>query len=323
MTTDLHGCDGLARIFRNKLPDLIEDAKIISLKSNGQHRLHWRRDRSFNFGDRLSPLIHEWLTGTVPQWVPERHPEPFLTMVGSFLEIVGPAAVVWGTGLLAEAHRPDPRIDYRAVRGPRTRQRILAVGGSCPEIYGDPVLLLPCMWPASRVEGRRFSVFGFQFSEPGQSSLLKTENRKPKTQPPRPPRSSSPRHLGIIPHFKERSLPLFAGIDDPSVLLLDITDDPLRFVRRLLRCELVATSSLHAFVAAHAYGIPAAWIQPTTLPLGDGLKFHDYLEGAGSSVPQGDRRPGSLREIIQMARRLAVLPTFDLTEFWNACPIST
>lgn len=240
--------------------------------------LHWRRDRQFNFGDRISPWLLEGLTGTPSVWANVDSAVPYLALVGSFLEIVSDRAHVWGTGLLHSSHRPQPAAHYHAVRGPLTRQKILSAGGSCPEIYGDPVQLLPELAPLSL----------------------------------------SPKYVGIIPQWREAKAGCYQIVRDPRLTLLDITAPRQQFLTQLSECRAILSGSLHGLIAAHAYGIPAMWIQPTSKPLGDGFKFRDYLASVGQSVERGatfDSEADLLR-LADSARQVK----FDLQPFREAFP---
>lgn len=241
--------------------------------------LHWRRDREFNFGDRLSPLLYFHLTGHQPRWVEARRcEEQYFTLVGSFLEIVNRNAQVWGTGLLHSDHRPCPAATYHAVRGPLTREKILRSGGSCPEIYGDPVSLLPWFYPLSGQRGT----------------------------------------IGVIPHWRERSLACFRDLPQGEMRILNVTAGVEEFLQELSACEVVLSSSLHGLVAAHAYGIPALWIAPSQRPLGDGMKFRDYLASVDLFQQQGARfqSPGDLLRLADRAKA----PVLNLQPFWEAFP---
>lgn len=94
-----------------------------------------------NFGDILNKWLVEKISG---QTVELAKPGPEVHIcIGSILKFVTPNMHVWGTGAMRLEDKPSPHAYYYAVRGPITRQLILAHGGNCPEVYGDPALLLP------------------------------------------------------------------------------------------------------------------------------------------------------------------------------------
>jgi pyruvyltransferase len=61
-------------------------------------------------------------------------------------------SIIWGSGV-REPDNPLPAIPRKvlAVRGPLTRKYLISQGVECPEIYGDPALLLPKIYPLSFV----------------------------------------------------------------------------------------------------------------------------------------------------------------------------
>lgn len=75
-------------------------------------------------------------------------------------------ATIWGAGFLCDPttskffneyafiHRHFHETDIRAVRGPETRRILLEMGFKCPEIYGDPALLLPYLYTAETAKKR-------------------------------------------------------------------------------------------------------------------------------------------------------------------------
>lgn len=116
--------------------------------------LHYfkRGDGGDNLGDYLSTVVFEHmllLRGIANVTDRKKH----LYAIGSILAFGFQNATVWGTGLLLEPKASsfyktvlNPRIrklDIRMVRGPRTRAVLLEKGYDCPEIYGDPAILLP------------------------------------------------------------------------------------------------------------------------------------------------------------------------------------
>lgn len=117
-------------------------------------RLPWRR-RLGNFGDLLGPLVVEamlWRRGIAPPPPPGKRDPPRrrLLSVGSVLHFARDGDVAWGSGrngkVSDECHR-FTQLDVRAVRGPLTRDYLLARGIDCPAVYGDPALLLPGLMP--------------------------------------------------------------------------------------------------------------------------------------------------------------------------------
>lgn len=73
-----------------------------------------------------------------------------LLSVGSVLHEANDGDVVWGSGRngkkTPEQHTFE-RLDVRAVRGPLTRCFLEERGQSVPEVFGDPALLLPNLYP--------------------------------------------------------------------------------------------------------------------------------------------------------------------------------
>lgn len=243
-------------------------------------RLHWRADRWFNLGDALSPWIFEAISGRTPCYAAETDTEPYICAVGSFLQVVRRNAIVWGTGLLDSTHTPCPQANYLAVRGPLTSRRILESGGSCPDVYGDPVLLTS-----------RFIAFEHE-----------------------------PERIGLIPQWREQDQRVYAeAYLDPRFEVISIAQRLEGFLLQLRRCRVVLSSSLHAIVLAHAFGVPAGWIEPTSLPLGDGFKFFDYFAGVALGEPPRVR-PASIADFIELSAVLPVLPDFDPDRLLAACP---
>lgn len=92
-----------------------------------------------NLGDMLTPVVLEALDVPV-RWDPRRSAEIMAT--GSIIRFTQPHQTVWGSGAMRAGDRPSPGARYLAVRGPRTRAVVLRSGGTCPEVYGDPAMLL-------------------------------------------------------------------------------------------------------------------------------------------------------------------------------------
>lgn len=90
-----------------------------------------------NLGDILTPLILDYFK--IP-WIKTKDFEAIST--GSIIKIARAGTIVLGSGIISCKDYACPEADYRFVRGPYSRQHILESGGNCPEIYGDPGMLI-------------------------------------------------------------------------------------------------------------------------------------------------------------------------------------
>lgn len=107
---------------------------------------HWRPDEvgvQGNFGDEIGPLLVRALRGDSAS-----RGEGRLISVGSVMQFARAGDVVWGAGINGKVRqRMQYPLDVRSVRGPLTRSVLLGFGVPVPEIYGDPALLFPRIFP--------------------------------------------------------------------------------------------------------------------------------------------------------------------------------
>lgn len=197
--------------------------------------------RTQNFGDSLNPLLLKKLTGKNIQWVKSYSPNIHYITMGSILDSATKDTIVWGAGFISqESHCFEKPKKVCAVRGPKSREKLLADGIECPKIYGDPALLLPKIY---------------------QPSIKKTHK------------------LGIIPHFVDKQHPWFETIKNhKNIKIIDIQNpDLFAVVDDILSCENIASSSLHGMIVSDAYQIPSLWIEFSNNVIGEGFKFIDYF----------------------------------------------
>lgn len=112
-----------------------------------------------NFGDILSEKIVERMVGhriatTLNNSLLTECGKRKLLALGSIVHMAEDNDVIWCSGI--NGKHPDKtdkkfyrftQLDVRAVRGPLTRQFLMDMGINCPEVYGDPALLLPRLFP--------------------------------------------------------------------------------------------------------------------------------------------------------------------------------
>lgn len=113
--------------------------------------LYWRpKVGKNNVGDFLSKVIFDYLLKYYKLSNFSRATYR-ISCIGSILNFISADCIVWGSGFLSEVladyiDGKDMKWDIRAVRGPRTRDVLLRKGYSCPEVYGDPAILLPMFY---------------------------------------------------------------------------------------------------------------------------------------------------------------------------------
>ena len=183
----------------------------------------WRPARETNFGDELSRVIVEWVSGRRVRLVPGDVGNKLIA-IGTLLEDwARDGDVVWGAG--SRCIRPENivgrRLDVRMVRGPLTRDYLLEHGIDCPAVYGDPAILMPLVHPVRL--------------KPAPERLHETGVVMSILDPP------------------ERPAAGFA---------IDVRRPWREVIGALTECRRVISSSLHGIIIAETYGVPAVWLRP-------------------------------------------------------------
>lgn len=168
-------------------------------------------------------------------------------IVGSIIEMFNnPNNVIWGSGAMfgTESLMYKPK-KVLAVRGPLTRQYLLSQGIDCPEVYGDPALLIS------------------KYYHPKVTKRYK---------------------LGIIPHFSQLTNPnilKFASLHPDDVVIIKMRgyEDWRDIPDLVCQCEKVVSSSLHGLIISDAYRIPNIWatFHDKVMTEGGSFKFLDYI----------------------------------------------
>lgn len=242
--------------------------------------LNWHIER--NWGDAINPILAEMISGRKVYLADDPGLFRFLA-IGSVLHLADSNTEVWGSGFI----RPDscvlepPRVIH-AVRGPLTRDLLLRAGVPCPEVFGDPALLLPRYW------------------NPSPNSRIR---------------------IGLIPHMVDARLPVVRHLaSQDGVKLIDIQGDLLEFVREVKSCDVVLSSSLHGLICADAYGIPNRWIMLSDGLVGGAFKFNDYYSGIGQS-PRPPLVPDLGSDVTHLAAEATRNEIrVDLDALQDACP---
>lgn len=104
-------------------------------------------DGNQNLGDNLNKPILEWL-GYEVEYITRRKSQGKFVGIGSIMSCVRENDIVWGAGIIRENQKLSPAhgAKFLAVRGKKTHRQLRRAGIKCPEVYGDPALLLPLMY---------------------------------------------------------------------------------------------------------------------------------------------------------------------------------
>ena len=125
------------------------DRKAVENQVNLQWYSECRLDGKENIGDYLGvPIFHYMLERFSICQDKDVGKTKHLYTVGSIIFFGHQNATIWGSGLLCKPKFlfPKPKLDIRAVRGPNTRRELLKLGYECPEVYGDPGILMPLVY---------------------------------------------------------------------------------------------------------------------------------------------------------------------------------
>lgn len=211
---------------------------------------YWHKKGTVNFGDQISRDAVEGCLiqrGKSLQSIPDRR----LLALGSILHFAEDNDVIWGTGVNFKV-APDKvkarRLDVRAVRGPLTRRFLKERKIECPELYGDPALVLPAVFP--RLFERR--------SLPRESILLI------------PNLNDSEAYQAIYAQWRGQM---------EELTILDPRSHWVEVLEAIKEARLVIGSSLHAIVLSELLGVDCRHLVVSTIE--NIQKYEDYYEGTG------------------------------------------
>lgn len=129
--------EGIHNIYKNHSKgnqELLSDRRIL---------VAWGAPEN-NFGDLLGIAIIKALSGKEffgESFAREMKGPKFIAL-GSILHRASDGDIIWGTGHRGSHALRATRLGVRAVRGPLTRDYLLSKNIDCPEVYGDPAILI-------------------------------------------------------------------------------------------------------------------------------------------------------------------------------------
>lgn len=209
------------------------------------------------------------------------------TIVGSINQSIQYSnTIIWGSGFIFDYSSKNkmwatPK-KVCAVRGPLSRNVYLRHNIECPEIYGDPALLI----------SRYYN----------------------------PPNVKKQYDYGIIPHHIDKKNNWLNQFKETSSFkILDIQNSK-SFIDDLLKCNVILSSSLHGLIASDSYGIPSYWIKLSNSVLGNGFKFRDYFLSVNRPVLDPIIIKGN-EKILDLAKSFYEYKiSIDLDKLLEVCP---
>ncbi|MBF9236753.1 polysaccharide pyruvyl transferase family protein [Hymenobacter sp. BT683] len=136
-----------------KPEDLYPHTQDVILEFNHIKLYYWRPQWTLaqNFGDHLSKMIVARILASREFSLEEETSNKHrMFAIGSIMQLAEDNEVIWGSGVNG-CFGPDDHkfktLDVRAVRGRLTGDFLRARGIHVPEVYGDPALLLPYIFP--------------------------------------------------------------------------------------------------------------------------------------------------------------------------------
>ncbi|KCZ71782.1 Polysaccharide pyruvyl transferase [Candidatus Methanoperedens nitroreducens] len=243
----------------------------------------WSGERNRNFGDALSPYLVEKISHKKPVLCSKHCSKEYYIVTGSVIGAANKNAIIWGAGILYRYEKIKKPKKIFAVRGPLTRKRLLESGYECPEVYGDPALLLPRLYT---------------------------------------PKTKKQYDLGIIPHYVDYNR-VKNEIDTGDALIINLLDPIEQVIDSVYSCKRTVSSSLHGIITSHTYGVPSVWVEFSNRLVGDGTKFNDYFLSVNiepykpfnfkNQIPSTD-------ELISIADKGTNELCIDLDKLMDSCP---
>ncbi len=247
-----------------------------------------------NYGDDLNFFILKHITNKyifVYHQILNVRRLPVYMCIGSIVNaqwMTQKNCIIWGSGARNnyDPINGNPK-KICAVRGKLTRDYFLKHKIDCPEIYGDPALLLPYIY------------------KPQRKKIYK---------------------LGIVLHFRDRGNGIVNRIiqeNGEEVKLIDIVNynDWKSIIDNIAECECVASSSLHGLIISDAYKVPNVWIRFGDETFEGAFKYIDYFSGVQrkTTSPLQMTISTTMEEILEQSCHYVPIE-FNATLFIHSCP---
>lgn len=205
-----------------------------------------------NFGDYLSPLIVEMVSGKKVVYAEPKKAD--MIAIGSILSrerkakgiLLKRHLHIWGSGTDRSSRIFSGHHTYHAVRGKITQSQIYKARQN--PALGDPGLLVDQFYDGKAKPDKQF-------------------------------------RLGIIPHFVDQKDPRITALASlERTKVIDVFSPAKQVVNEILQCEFILSSSMHGLIISDSFGIPNRRLLLSSGIISD-LKFEDYYSAFGLAAP--------------------------------------
>jgi len=242
---------------------------------------NWGDDLNFHFLNKIFDVDFEYYDNK------KNIASENYSLIGSILynDFIFNNTIIWGSGTQDETiileNKPKKVL---AVRGPLTRKYLINQGIDCPEIYGDPSVLLPHFYKPKIEKKYEIGLI------PHLVSLnSKTVNRLQKKKGI---------HLIKLKEYKH---------------WLDVIDE-------ILSCKYIVSESLHGLIISETYGIPNLWVKIRLNKYN--IKFHDWFLSIGvdREKPYQIRSNTKIKNLMTEIKKYKKGNPIDVDKLMSVCP---
>lgn len=204
---------------------------VSDMKHNGHISTEDDTCTPYNLGDYLGIIVVDWMLErkslSLDDYVEKKK---HLLTVGSGAVKSYQNMTIWGSGVERELPQLFRRffqrswfrkLDIRAVRGPLSRDYLMRFGHKCPEVYGDPAILMPFIYSGGKGDKKY--------------------------------------DISIIPQLVTEGR-IRMNYPDAHIISMN-TNDYKSVIDQIVQSKLIISSSLHGVILADAYGVPSVWFR--------------------------------------------------------------
>lgn len=228
---------------------------VSDMKQNGHIPANDNTRCPYNLGDYFGVIVVNWMLDrkvlSLDDYVEKKK---HLLTVGSGAVKSYQNMTIWGSGVEREIPQRIRRffqkswyrkLDIRAVRGPMSRAYLMKLGHKCPEVYGDPAILMPLIYSdlTGGGKGKKYDI-------------------------------------SIIPQLVTEQ-GIREKYPDANIISMN-TNDYKSVIDQIVQSKLIISSSLHGVILADSYGVPSVWYRGLGKDID--FKYKDYYASTGRTI---------------------------------------